>query len=237
MAPVGQGSRVCPALYAGHCAGGIPVLAWAWRARGHSGGVIPAFDPKPVGLAGRTVRLEPLQPGHAAGIFAASRDPEIWRWMLVEQFKTEADAGKWIDAALAAQAAGTEVAWATTLLKDGQVVGTTRYLDIRRPNRGLEIGWTWIDPRFQRTAVNTEAKYLMLCHAFEELGAIRVQLKTDERNARSRAAIARLGATFEGILRKYQARFDGYVRNTAMFSLTAEEWPAIKTRLEAKLAQ
>ena len=199
--------------------------------------VNPPFDPKPIVLAGRTVRLEPLQHRHAAGIFAASRDPEIWRWMLVEQFKTEAGAGQWIEAAIKAQSAGAEVAWATTRASDGRVVGSTRFLDIRRPNRGLEIGWTWIDPQFQRTAVNTEAKLLMLRHAFEELGAVRVQLKTDERNARSRAAITRLGATFEGILRKYQARFDGYVRNTAMFSLTAEEWPAARAKLEAMLAR
>ena len=200
-------------------------------------GVIPAFDPKPVVLTGRTVRLEPLQRSHAAGILAASRDPEVWRWMLVEQFKSLADVEQWIEAATVAQAAGLEVAWATTLRQDGGVAGSTRFLDIRRPNRGLEIGWTWIDPRFQRTAVNTEAKYLMLRHAFEDLGAVRVQLKTDERNAKSRAAIARLGATFEGILRKYQARYDGYVRNTAMFSLTAEEWPAAKAKLEAMLAR
>jgi len=201
------------------------------------GDVNLVFDPKPVVLAGRTVRLEPLQRRHAAGILAASRDPEIWRWMLVEQFQTVGEAEQWIDAANVAQAAGLEVAWATTLLKDGRVVGSTRYLDIRRPNRGLEIGWTWIDPEFQRTAVNTEAKYLMLRHAFEDLGAVRVQLKTDERNTKSRAAIARLGATFEGILRQYQARFDGYVRNTAMFSVTAGEWPAAKAKLEAMLAR
>jgi RimJ/RimL family protein N-acetyltransferase len=201
------------------------------------GAVIPSFDPKPVVLNGRTVRLEPLQRSHAAGILAASRDPEIWRWMLVEQFKSLGEVEQWIEAANVAQAAGLEVAWATVRVSDARVVGSTRYLDIRRPNRGLEIGWTWIDPQFQRTAVNTEAKFLMLRHAFEDLGALRVQLKTDERNARSRAAIARLGAAFEGILRRYQARFDGYVRNTAMFSLTAEEWPAAKAKLEAMLAR
>jgi RimJ/RimL family protein N-acetyltransferase len=129
------------------------------------------------------------------------------------------------------------VGWATVRQADGRVVGSTRFLDLRRPNRGLEIGWTWIDPQAQRTGVNTEAKFLMLRHAFEDLGAIRVQLKTDERNLRSRTAIARLGASFEGILRKYQARFDGYVRNTAMFSITAEDWPAVKARLEGMLAR
>jgi RimJ/RimL family protein N-acetyltransferase len=115
------------------------------------------------------------------------------------------------------------------------VVGATTYLDIRRANRGLEIGNTWLAKEAQRTPINTEAKLLQLTHAFEPLGAVRVQLKTDERNLRSREAIARLGCTFEGILRKYQARYDGFVRNTAMFSLTAEEWPAAKARLEARL--
>ena len=201
------------------------------------GAVILLFDPKPVLLTGRTVRLEPLQPSHAAGIFAASRDPEIWRWMLIEQLKTEAETEKWIEAAIAAAVAGSEVAWATVRQADGRVVGSTRFLDLRRPNRGLEIGWTWIDPQAQRTGVNTEAKFLMLRHAFEDLGAIRVQLKTDERNLRSRTAIARLGATFEGILRKYQARFNGYVRNTAMFSITSDEWPTVKARLEGMLAR
>jgi RimJ/RimL family protein N-acetyltransferase len=116
-------------------------------------------------------------------------------------------------------------------------VGSTRFLDLRRPHRTLEIGWTWLTSAAQRTAVNTEAKYLMLCHAFDELCAVRVQLKTDERNEKSRNAIARLGAVFEGVLRNYQTRLhDGYVRNTAMFSITDREWPAVKTRLEAKLA-
>ena len=200
-------------------------------------GVHPVFDPQPVLLEGRHVRLEPLAPSHAAALFAASRDPEIWRWLLIKQFDSLADTKKWITDALAAQTAGQEVAFATVRQSDGVPLGSTRYLDIRRPHRSLEIGWTWLAPEAQRTAVNTEAKYLMIRHAFEKLDAIRVQLKTDERNAKSRAAIARVGASFEGILRKYQARYDGYVRNTALFSITAEEWPAVKAALEAKLAR
>ena len=200
-------------------------------------GVHPVFDPQPVLLEGRHVRLEPLAPSHAAALFAASRDPEIWRWLLIKQFDSLADTKKWITDALAAQTAGQEVAFATVRQSDGVPLGSTRYLDIRRPHRSLEIGWTWLAPEAQRTAVNTEAKYLMIRHAFEKLDAIRVQLKTDERNAKSRAAIASVGASFEGILRKYQARYDGYVRNTALFSITAEEWPAVKAALEAKLAR
>ncbi|MBL9216528.1 MAG: GNAT family N-acetyltransferase [Opitutaceae bacterium] len=196
----------------------------------------PPFDPRPLVLEGRHVRLEPLAARHAAAIHAAARDPGIWEWMLIPPFGSEADAAAWIEAALAEQAAGREVAWATVRRSDGRLVGSTRYLDIRRGSRGLEIGHTWLAPEAQRTAVNTEAKYLQLRHAFEALGAERVQLKTDERNARSRAAIARLGATFEGILRKYQTRFDGFVRNTAMYSITAAEWPGVRVRLEGMLA-
>jgi N-acetyltransferase len=195
------------------------------------------FDPQPVFLEGRHIRLEPLASRHAEGIFAASRDAGIWTYLLIAPFTTVSDVEKWMTEALAQQAAGAEVAFATVNKSDGRVVGSTRFLDIRRPHRSLEIGWTWLAPEAQRTAVNTEAKYLMLRHAFETWGALRVQLKTDERNARSRAAIARLGAVFEGILRNYQTRFDGYVRNTAMFSITAAGWPAVKAGLEAKLAR
>jgi RimJ/RimL family protein N-acetyltransferase len=199
--------------------------------------VNPVFDPQPVLLTGRHVRLEPLALGHAEALFAASRDPGIWTYLLVPQFASVSEVKKWIDESLAAQVAGQEVAFATVRSSDGVPVGSTRFLDIRRPHRTLEIGWTWLAPEAQRTAVNTEAKYLMLRHAFEMLGAVRVQLKTDERNARSRAAISRLGAAFEGILRNLQTYSHGYVRNTAMFSITAAEWPVVKARLEEKLAR
>ena len=149
-----------------------------------------------------------------------------------------AEVEAWIAAALQAQAAGTEVPFTLVRQSDGAVVGTTRYLDIRRPHRTLEIGWTWLAPEAQRTAINTEAKFLLLTQAFDVHGAMRVQLKTDERNERSRAAITRLGAVFEGILRNYQTRaHDGYVRNTAMYSITAAEWPAVKAGFAEKLAR
>lgn len=196
-----------------------------------------SFDPRPVTLAGRHVRLEPLAPHHAPGLFAAGRDPEVWRWMLLPAFASLAEVERWIDAALAVQAAGDEVAWATIRVSDGAVVGSTRYLDIRRAHRALEIGHTWLAREAQRTAINTEAKLLQLHHAFDTLGAVRVQWKTDERNEPSRRAIARLGAQFEGILRRYQTRHDGFVRNTAIFSLTADEWPAARERLEARLVR
>lgn len=194
------------------------------------------FDPKPVKLDGRFVQLEPLAPRHAAGLLAAAADPTIWTYLPIPQLETLAEAKKYVADALRGQKSGLEVAFATVRRSDKRVVGSTRYLDIRRPHRALEIGWTWLAADAQRTAVNTEAKYLMLRHAFEVHGAVRVQLKTDERNERSRRAILGLGAVFEGVLRCYQTRaHDEYVRNTAMYSVTQREWPDVKARLEAKL--
>ena len=196
------------------------------------------FNPQPVLLEGRHVRLEPLTRGHAAGLFAAGRDPVIFNYLPIPPFASVGSVEAHIDEALRAQAAGTEVAYATVRRSDGRVVGSTRFIDIRRPHRGLEIGWTWIAPEAQRTAVNTEAKYLMLRQAFEAWGALRVQLKTDANNAQSRAAILRLGAVYEGILRKQMLRpHDGYERDSAMFSIVESEWPAVKAGLEAKLAR
>jgi RimJ/RimL family protein N-acetyltransferase len=195
------------------------------------------FDPKPVLLTGRHVRLEPLERRHLPDLLAAAGDPATFQYFVTPPLGEEAEMTKWLEQILRGQAAGTDVGWATVRVSDGRVVGATTYLDIRRVNRGLEIGNTWLTPAVWRTAINTEAKYLQLRHAFEELGAWRVQLKTDERNARSRAAIARLGASFEGILRKYQVRHDGFIRNTAMFSIVEAEWPAVKAGLEARLAR
>lgn len=195
----------------------------------------PVFYPQPVLLEGRQARLEPLERRHLPALVAAAQDPEVFQYFLTPPLGDEAEMTKWLEDRLTNTAAGAEVGWATVRVSDGRVVGATTFLDIRRANRGLEIGNTWLAKEAQRTPVNTEAKLLQLTHAFEKLGAWRVQLKTDERNARSRAAIARLGCTFEGILRKYQARYDGYVRNTAIYSLTAEDWPAVKARLTAKL--
>ncbi len=199
--------------------------------------MLPAFEPKPVLLSGRHVRLEPLERRHLPALVAAAGDREIFRWFLTPPLGEKAEMSKWLEDGLRAQAAGTEVAWVTVRVADGRVVGSTRFLDIRRGNRGLEIGNTWLATEAQRTPINTEAKFLQLRHAFEDLGAWRVQLKTDERNQKSRDAIVRIGAGFEGILRKYQVRYDGYVRNTAMYAITAEDWPESKVALEAKLAR
>ncbi len=193
------------------------------------------FNPQPALLEGRHVRLEPLEPRHLAPLIAAAREPAVFEWYLTRPLGEPGEMEKWLGDYQRALAAGTEVGFATVRRSDGRVVGSTRFLDIRRSNRGLEIGNTWLAREAQRTAINTEAKLLMLTHAFERWGAARVQLKTDERNERSRAAIARLGCRFEGILRRYQARYDGFIRNTAMFSLLDDEWPAAKAKLEKLL--
>ncbi len=195
------------------------------------------FDPMPILLEGRHVRLEPLERRHLPALVAAAQDPEVFQYFVTPPLGNAGEMAKWLETILKGQAAGTDVGWATVRRSDGRVVGATTYLDIRRANRGLEIGNTWLAKEAQRTPVNTEAKLLQLTHAFEQLGAWRVQLKTDERNTRSREAIARLGCTFEGILRRYQLRYDGYVRNTAMFSLLDSDWPAAKAKLEARLAR
>lgn len=195
------------------------------------------FDPRPLLLTGRQMRLEPLQPAHAAALYAAGRDPEIHRYLISPAPASLADVEATVAKTLVAAATGVEVPFVIIHLASGQVAGTTRYFEIRRRDRALEIGHTWLAPEFQRTAVNTEAKYLLLRHAFEALGAVRVQLKTDERNDRSRRAIERLGARLEGILHNYQTRWDGFVRNTAMYAIVAADWPAVKARLEARLAR
>lgn len=198
--------------------------------------MVPDFAPQPLVLEGAHVRLEPLRPAHAADLFAAAHDPGMWEYLLIPPFRDVAAVAAWIAEARRAQAADTEVPFATVRRADGRVVGTTRFLEIRRAHRGLEIGWTWLAPEARRTAVNTEAKLLMLEQAFTGWGARRVQLKTDARNAVSRRAILRLGATFEGVLRQHLLRpHDGYVRDSAMFSLIDHEWPAVRARLAAQL--
>jgi len=194
------------------------------------------MDPRPVTLEGRHVRLEPLTLAHAPALLAAlAEDESIWQWMSIEPPLSLEAMEQYIQGALAAQATGTEVAFVQIALADGRAYGSTRYLNISRKDRGLEIGWTWIGKRWQRTAVNTEAKFLLLRHAFESLGAARVQLKTDARNLQSQAAIERIGGVREGVLRKYQTTRGGYLRDTVMFSILADEWPAVKERLVEKL--
>ena len=195
----------------------------------------PLFDLQPVTLAGTVVRLEPLAIQHAPGLFAAAADQSIWAYMPLHGFKSLTEVESWIEQSQASQRAGTELPFAVILNETNAVVGSTRLLDIRRRDRGLEIGWTWYAPSVQRTAVNTETKLLLLTHAFESLAAVRVQLKTDSRNLRSQRAIERLGAVKEGVLRSHMLTWSGIYRDTVYYSVIAQEWPNVKARLRSFL--
>jgi N-acetyltransferase len=187
-----------------------------------------------VTLEGTTVRLEPLSLDHLPGLCAAGLDEELWRWIPFP-VRTPREMEGHIRAALDEQAKGVALPFATIVKATGQAVGSTRYGNIDLFNRRVEIGWTWITRPWQRTAVNTEAKYLMLRHAFETLGCLRVELKTDSLNDRSRNAILRMGAQQEGILRNHMVTASGRMRHTVYFSIIDSEWPAVKVRLEEKL--
>ncbi|MFF0816748.1 GNAT family N-acetyltransferase [Rhodococcus sp. NPDC003318] len=182
-------------------------------------------------LDGRRVRLEPLVAAHAAGLADAADDPELFRWTSAPIAGLE-DAEAFIRAA---SADPHRTAFAQVDVATGTVVGTTSYYDIRPAHRCLAIGYTWISRAAQGTAINPEAKYLLMRRAFEELGAVRVEWHTDERNAQSRAAIAKLGAQFEGLLRKHRRRRDGSWRTTALFAMTDDDWPAARTGLEHRI--
>jgi RimJ/RimL family protein N-acetyltransferase len=190
--------------------------------------------PERVVLAGRFVRLEPLSEAHRDDLLAAAaQDPTTFRYMGAD-LSTGVNA--W--AAYLADALRPEyVAWATVDAATGRAVGSTRFGDIAPEHGRVEIGWTWIAPSHQRSATNTEAKLLQLTYAFDELGATRVALKTDGRNLRSQAAIERLGAQREGVLRRHVRMPDGFIRDTIYFSILAEEWPAVKERLGDRLAR
>lgn len=199
----------------------------------------------PVTLAGQHVRLEPLTLEHVPALAAAASGPrDTYAFTFVpESVET---AGQYVRAALADQDAGRALPFVTVRASDGLVVGTTRFGNIEhwtwpdgsphaRAVDACEVGWTWLAAEAQRTAINTEQKLLMFSHAFETWGVHRLQLRTDERNWRSRNAIERVGAKFEGILRANQPASDGLVRSTAYFSITAEDWPAAKAALAARL--
>lgn len=193
---------------------------------------MPVFDPQPIALKGPHVRLEPLALRHAEDLFEASRDPSIWTYLLAKQPETVAGVEEFIQASFRKLEEGTRISFAVVERESGKAVGVTCYFDISRPFRWVEIGGTWYAVRVQRTAVNTECKYLLLRHAFEELGAVRVQLKSDALNQRSRLAIERVGGKFEGKLRNFQIYWNGRVRDTAMFAILDSEWPEVKARLE-----
>lgn len=190
--------------------------------------------PRPIILEGRFVRLEPLGEQHRSDLEAAAgEDPDALRFMTTGLATHGWDA--WWGEASAGAADGRYVAWATVALDTGRAVGSTRYGDIDVASERLEIGWTWLAPSRWRTALNSEAKLLQLTHAFEELEAGRVALKTDGRNARSQAAIERLGGVREGVLRRHQRMPDGFIRDTVYYSILRDEWPPIRQRLRARL--
>ena len=190
---------------------------------------------QPVTLMGTAVRLEPLGLQHADDLFAAAQDHDIWRYMPSDPSASPVALRAWITTARDAQATGGELPFAILDRATSRALGSTRYLNISPRDRGLEIGWTLLAPPARRTAVNTECKYLLLRHAFETLGAVRVQLKTDRRNTVSQAAIERLGAVREGTLRKHMLVANGYIRDTVMYSVTDDEWPGVKVRLQSRL--
>ncbi len=196
-----------------------------------------AFDPKPVVLEGAHVRLEPLLVAHGAEVLEAGREPSIWEHLPRAALTDLADAEGWIREALAEQARGESVPFAIRSHAGGALAGSTRFLEIRRPHRTLEIGWTWLAPAHQRSAINTEAKLLLLVHAFEDLGAERVQFKTDARNLRSQRALERIGAQREGVLRRHLIVRDGYRRDSVFYSVIAPEWPAVRRHLEGLLSR
>jgi RimJ/RimL family protein N-acetyltransferase len=191
--------------------------------------------PTEVTLTGRGVALVPLRRTHATGLVQAATDGRLWE-STVTTIPDAAGVAAYISAALAERDAGTALPFTITLSGSDDVVGCTRYFDIDEVNRHLEIGYTWIAASHQGGSVNPEIKYLMLCHAFEQLGMIRVQFRTDVLNEHSKSAILKLGALFEGITRCERIMPDGRRRDTAVFSILDHEWPAVKARLEQRLA-
>ena len=191
---------------------------------------------RPIILEGRHVRLEPLSMDHHAAICTVALDESLWHWTTTA-LRTADDARAYVESALKDQQAGVALPFATIERSSSRVVGSTRFGNIARKDRRVEIGWTFVAPAWQRTAVNTEAKYLMLRHAFETWNCIRVEFKTDALNQRSRRAIARLGAKGEGILRSHAITHIGRVRDTVYYSILDSEWPDVKSRLEGMLAR
>lgn len=192
---------------------------------------------KPIVLQGRYVRLEPLSEAHIPGLTEIGAGQDFWGFMLYGDIKTEADMRNWVLDIMARGKKGTDLPFAVIHLETGRAAGATRYLNITPEHRGLEIGGTWYGKEFQRTAVNTECKYLLLKHAFETLGCIRVQLKTDLRNERSQKAIERIGAVKEGVLRNHMILPDGRIRHSVFYSILDSEWEDVKARLGEMLAR
>ncbi|WP_413699534.1 GNAT family N-acetyltransferase [Psychromonas sp. KJ10-10] len=193
------------------------------------------FNPKPVTLITDKVTLRPLTIEDVDAFYQAGAFPELWQWSLPNQCISKEQCHAWLIYSQERVTQGQQVVFAIIDNQTGALVGSTRYCAINREDRSLEIGFTFITPKFQRTYVNTHAKYCLLKHAFEMLNAIRVQFKTHEKNLASRQAIGRIGASFEGILRNQKILPDGSFRNSAFFSVISSEWPDVKHSLSLKL--
>lgn len=194
------------------------------------------MDTSPITLRGEYIRLEPVSiEKHLDGLQTAGAHSEIFRWFSSDHSSPDAMRA-FVEEALDAHERGSALPFATVLQETDEVIGSTRFGNIDHEHRRVEIGWTWLTPSQQRTPANTEAKYLMLRHAFDDWNCVRVELKTDSRNQRSRDAIQRIGATEEGTLRKHMQTHQG-TRDTVYFSILDDEWPSVERDLETKLAR
>lgn len=196
---------------------------------------MPSAPLTPMPLVGRHVRLEPLAESHLDALCEAGLDPALWTYAIAPMDGSD-DVRRYVEAALAERARGMAMPYVHVDLATGRVAGSTRFANYAPEHRRVEIGWTWLAPAWQRTALNTEAKRLMFAHAFDVLGVGRVELKADARNERSRAAMRRLGAVEEGTLRRHMTAASGYARDTVYYSVLADEWPAVRASLDARLA-
>jgi RimJ/RimL family protein N-acetyltransferase len=188
----------------------------------------------PVTLEGRWVRLEPLGLQHIDALAAVSGDEEIWRYLSMP-LATHSEVATFVERALATAERGDEIPFVIVEKATATIVGSTRFMDIRREHRAVEVGSTWLGRDWWRSAINSEAKFLLLRHLFDDLGCLRVSLKTDGRNVRSQRAIERLGAVREGVLRKHMIVQNGYARDTVYFSIIDTEWPAIRSTMQRNL--
>jgi N-acetyltransferase len=188
-------------------------------------------------LEGHLIRMEPLADAHVADLTLAARDETIWQFMPYSAIVTPERMAAHVRDAISRRASGTNYPFAVIHVPSGHAIGCTCYLDIQPNSRALEIGGTWYAPAYQRSRVNTECKYLLLRHAFEQLGCLRVQFRTDLRNDRSQRALERIGAVKEGVLRKNLTMPDGYQRSSVVYSILDDEWSRVKGRLEELLAR
>jgi RimJ/RimL family protein N-acetyltransferase len=192
---------------------------------------------QPVTLVGKHVRLEPMTETHIPALAEIGVGQPFWDFMLYGNMQSTEDVRNWVLDILSRAQKGTDLPFVAIHLESGRAAGATRYMNIMPKDKGLEIGGTWYGPDFQRTAVNTECKYLLLRHAFETLGCIRVQLKTDLRNERSQKAIERIGAVKEGVLRNHMILPDGRYRHSVFYSILDTEWPDVKQRLQEMMSR